>query len=80
MAAVSVQDSVTFTDTSTENIRYAKEFWKSIDGNFDEKSSLFVPGVDHRLHTASRNIKRSKFQGILLYTLTMAIKSSTSIQ
>lgn len=63
MAAVSVQVSVTFTDTSTENIGYAKEFWKSIDGNFDEKSNLFVPGVDHRLHTASRN-NRSKFQEV----------------
>ena len=61
MAAVSMQDSVIFNNTSTENIGYAKEFWKSIDGNFDEKSSLFVPGVDHRLRTASQN-NRSKFQ------------------
>jgi hypothetical protein len=61
MAAVLAQESVTFTETSTENIGHAKEFWRTIDGNFDEKSRLFVSGVDHRLHTASGNDK-SKFE------------------
>ena len=63
MAAVSAQESVTFTDTSTENIGYAKEFWRAIDGYFDEKSSLFVSGIDHRLHTASRD-NRCKFKEV----------------
>jgi hypothetical protein len=61
MAAVLARESVTFTDTSTENIEYAKQFWRAIDGNFDEESRLFVSGVDHRLHTASRS-NRSKFE------------------
>ncbi|XP_028401583.1 uncharacterized protein LOC114524639 [Dendronephthya gigantea] len=53
MAAAFSQESVTFTETSCENIGYAKEFWRAIDGNWDEKSRLFVSGVDHRLHTAA---------------------------
>ena len=61
MAAVLSQGSVTFTESLTENIGYAKEFWKAIDGNFDKKSSLFVAGLDHRLHTASQG-NRSKFE------------------
>lgn len=61
MAAALHQESVTFTETSCENIGYAKEFWRAIDGNCDEKSRLFVSGVDHRLHTAAWS-DRSKLE------------------
>lgn len=52
MATVLSKDTVIFANSSTENISYAKEFWRALDDKRSIKSSLHVSGINHRLPTA----------------------------
>lgn len=44
--------TVTFSGSSAETIENAKAFWKSIDPPPEQKSTLAVSGINHRLKTA----------------------------
>ena len=44
--------TVSFSGSSAETIEKAKAFWKCIDPPPEQKSTLAVSGINHRLKTA----------------------------
>ena len=44
--------TVSFSGSSAETIKKAKAFWKCIDPPPEQKSTLAVSGINHRLKTA----------------------------